>query len=41
VVALVINPALQSRIPSATLHDVDSVRTEMRAGRFSPLATSR
>jgi basic membrane lipoprotein Med (substrate-binding protein (PBP1-ABC) superfamily) len=41
VVALVINPALQSRIPSATLHDVDSVRTEMRAGRFSPLAASR
>jgi basic membrane protein A and related proteins len=34
VVTLVLNPAFQARIPSAALHAVDSVRTELRAGRF-------
>ena len=37
VVTLVINPAFRSHIPSATLHTVDSVRTELVAGRFDPL----
>ena len=41
VVSLVINPALQSRVPAATMHAVDSLRTEMRAGRFSPKAASK
>ncbi len=41
VVSLVLNPAMQSRIPAATLHAVDSVRAEMRAGRFTPLAAKR
>ena len=41
VVSLVINPALQARIPAATLHAVDSVRAEMKAGRFTPLAAKR
>jgi basic membrane protein A len=41
VVSLVVNPAMQTRIPAATLHAVDSVRTEMRAGRFSPLASKK
>lgn len=35
IVSLVLNPALQSTIPPAALHAVDSVRAEMRAGRFS------
>jgi basic membrane lipoprotein Med (substrate-binding protein (PBP1-ABC) superfamily) len=38
VVSLVLNPLLEARIPAATLHAVDSVRTEMRAGRFVPLS---
>lgn len=41
VVALVLNPAMQARIPATTLHAVDSVRAEMRAGRFSPLASKK
>jgi basic membrane lipoprotein Med (substrate-binding protein (PBP1-ABC) superfamily) len=35
VVTLVINPAMKSRIPQATLHLVDSLSAEMHAGRFS------
>ncbi|MDB4916061.1 MAG: basic rane lipoprotein [Gemmatimonadetes bacterium] len=41
VVSLVMNPALASRIPPATTHAVDSIRAEMRAGRFSPKAASK
>jgi basic membrane lipoprotein Med (substrate-binding protein (PBP1-ABC) superfamily) len=41
VVTLILNPTLRSRIPAATLHDVDSVRSEMRAGRFPPLSARR
>jgi basic membrane protein A len=35
VISLVINPALQSRIPAPVLQRVDSVRAEQRAGRFA------
>jgi basic membrane lipoprotein Med (substrate-binding protein (PBP1-ABC) superfamily) len=35
VVTLVLNPSLQQRISQATLHAVDSIRTEMRTGRFT------
>lgn len=35
VVKLVLNPALQQRIPPATLHLVDSLDAEMHAGRYS------
>ncbi|MEO6527124.1 MAG: BMP family protein [Gemmatimonadaceae bacterium] len=35
VVKLVVNPAFQSHIPSAALQRVDSVRSELRAGRFN------
>jgi basic membrane protein A len=38
VVTLVVNPAMRNRIPPATLHLVDSLATEMHAGRFSELA---
>jgi basic membrane protein A len=41
VVSLVLNPAMHERIPAATLHAVDSVRTAMRAGRFTPLASKK
>ena len=41
VMSLVLNPAMLSRIPAATLHAVDSVRSEMRAGRFTPRAAKR
>jgi basic membrane lipoprotein Med (substrate-binding protein (PBP1-ABC) superfamily) len=41
VVTLVINPAFRSRIPPATLHAVDSVRSELAAHRFDPLGTAR
>ena len=41
VVSLVLNPAMQSRIPAATLHAVDSIRTEMRAGRFTPASAKK
>ena len=41
VVSLVINPVLQARVPTAILHAVDSVRAEMKAGRFTPLAAKR
>jgi basic membrane protein A len=36
VVKLVLNPALESRIPSHALNVVDSVTKELVAGRFSP-----
>jgi hypothetical protein len=34
-VTLVLNPAMTSRIPTATLHLVDSLSAEMHAGRFT------
>ncbi|MBU6365579.1 MAG: BMP family protein [Gemmatimonadetes bacterium] len=37
VVQLVLNPALQSRIPAATLATVDSVGKAIKAGTFAPL----
>lgn len=37
VVSLVLNPIFHERVPAATLHTVDSVRVEMRAGRFPPV----
>jgi basic membrane protein A and related proteins len=36
VVTLVLNPALQSQIPAATIRTVDSLSTELRAGHFTP-----
>lgn len=41
VVTLVINPALRSHIPPATLHAVDSVRSELAARTFDPLGATR
>lgn len=41
VVTLVLNPALEARIPRATRHLVDSVSAEMRAERFAPHAARR
>jgi basic membrane lipoprotein Med (substrate-binding protein (PBP1-ABC) superfamily) len=38
VVQLVLNPALKSRIPPATLAAVDSVGAQIKAGGFAPLA---
>lgn len=35
VVTLVLNPTLRNRIPAGTLHLVDSLSTEMHAGRYS------
>jgi len=40
VVTLVINPAFRSRIPPAAMHAVDSVRAELAARRFDPLAAT-
>jgi basic membrane lipoprotein Med (substrate-binding protein (PBP1-ABC) superfamily) len=40
VIVLVLNPALRSRIPAATLRAVDSVRAELKAGRMSALAAA-
>ena len=40
VVTLVINPAFRSHIPPATMHAVDSVRAELAARRFDPLAAT-
>jgi basic membrane protein A len=40
VVTLVINPAFRSRIPPVTMHAVDSVRAELAARRFDPLAAT-
>ena len=36
VVSLVLNPLLTPRVTPATLQAVDSMRTEMRAGRYTP-----
>ena len=36
VVDLVLNPALESRIPPDARAAIDSVRAEIRAGRFTP-----
>ena len=41
VVTLVLNPAFAPRIPSAALRAVDSVRAELRAGRFDANAPAR
>ena len=41
VVNLVFNPALESRIPAATRHAIDSLRAEFRAGRAAPPSASR
>ena len=41
VVSLVVNPVLLPRIPAVAQHALDSVRAEMKAGRFAPLATNR
>lgn len=41
VVTLVINPVFRSHIPPATLHAVDSVRSELAARRFDPLSAAR
>ena len=41
VVTLVLNPALESRVPAATRHAVDSMSVEMRAERFSPRAARK
>jgi basic membrane protein A len=41
VVTLVLNPAFRPRIPAATLRTVDSVRTELRAGRATALPAAR
>jgi basic membrane protein A and related proteins len=38
VVSLVLNPAFQTRIPQAALRAVDSVRADLRAGRFDAAA---
>src|SRR5215203_440396 len=40
VVKLVVNPAFRSRIPSAAMHAVDSVRADLAARRFDPLAAT-
>jgi basic membrane protein A and related proteins len=40
VVKLVVNPAMESRIPPAALHAVDSMRAELRAGRFDAAANT-
>ena len=39
VVKLVVNPAFRSRIPPAAVRAVDSVGTELAAGRLDPLGT--
>lgn len=41
VVSLILNPTLRAQVPAAARHAVDSVRTEMRAGRFTPLAAKK
>jgi basic membrane lipoprotein Med (substrate-binding protein (PBP1-ABC) superfamily) len=41
VVTLVINPAFRSHISPATLHAVDSVRSELAARTFDPLGATR
>lgn len=41
VVTLVLNPAMQSRVPPTARRLVDSLRAEMHAGRFTPPDASR
>jgi basic membrane lipoprotein Med (substrate-binding protein (PBP1-ABC) superfamily) len=41
VVSLVLNPALPVQIPNEIRKSVDSMRAEMRAGRFSPQASKQ
>ena len=41
VVSFVLNPALRSTISAPAMHTMDSVRTEMKAGRFAALAPVR
>lgn len=41
VVSLVLNPAMRSSVPIATIHTVDSLRAEMKAGRFAWHAVGR
>jgi basic membrane lipoprotein Med (substrate-binding protein (PBP1-ABC) superfamily) len=41
VVTLIVNPAFQSRIPPVALHAVDSMRAELRAGRFDAMSGAR
>ena len=41
VVSLILNPVLQAKVSAATQHAVDSVRTEMKAGHFTPLAARK
>ena len=41
VVSLVLNPVLEQRVPSATRYAVDSMRVEMREGRFTPLSVKK
>ena len=40
VVTLVLNPAFAGRVPAAMSRTVDSLRVEMRAGRFTPRPSS-
>jgi basic membrane protein A len=40
VVTLVINPTFRSQIPAAAMHAVDSVRADLAARRFDPLAAT-
>jgi basic membrane protein A and related proteins len=40
VVTLAINPAFRSRIPPTAMHAVDSVRADLAARRFDPLAAT-
>jgi basic membrane protein A and related proteins len=41
VVSLVMNPVLSSRVPPTVLLAVDSMRAEMRAGRFTPASARK
>ena len=41
VISLILNPVLQAKVSAATQHAVDSVRTEMKAGHFTPLAARK
>jgi basic membrane protein A and related proteins len=41
VISLVLNPSMQPRITPLMMHKLDSLRTEMRAGRFTPAAARK
>ena len=41
VVSLVLNPALDARIPASVKASIDSTRAEMIAGRFSPVSAKK